>query len=386
MTHSRNPLDADDKNEVPPSSFSTSLDALFPVIRNNNASIADEVNEIAESLSQTSVIEKEQENEIERQYAVQRHFFNPARTSKSETKSLASTLLQYRFAEDTTSRFVLDASGIITRRVITAERAVLEASIKNSDVSRPQSKSRNRLGWVEGKKETVKLGATEISYKHTPQHPNHLGNFYMILPGTASGDYEEILTILLALAKSGRTTPNKPKEQALANIMLAYAKKGKPIQLNVLRNINSAAIQSDCDKLNAICYLVFVKEVTRRMVCRDGVCEFPVAIMQARTLKLISRGALSLTDVFSTDASYGIATGKNLTNNIADVQNKMERINKLYAEVIYKQNTPDSSSSQLHEELLNTYGGNSDTDGRGYTSDEKAEPASTSPNKRRKQS
>jgi hypothetical protein len=389
MTQSRKPSEEpEDKNEAINTSFYSSLDALFPAIlqsddkiniRENYTHTTDEVNDIAESLSQTSV----KENEIERQYAVQRHFFNPARAVKSETKRLANKLLQYRLVEDSTSRFVLDVSGMITRRVITAERAAIDASKKVSGEVQQQTRSRNKLGWVEGKKETVKLGTTEITYKHMPQHPNHLGNFYMIIPGTTSGDYEEILTILLALAKSSRTTPNKPKEQALANIMLAYAKKGKPIALNVLKNVNPSAIQSDCDKLNTICYLTFVKEVTRRMVCRDGVCEFPVAIMQARTMKLISRGFLSLSEVFSFDAPFGIVTGRNMTSNIADVQNKMERINKLYGEVIYKRHTPDTPSKQLHEELLNTYGGSSDTDGHGYTSDEKDEQ-STNPSKRHK--
>jgi hypothetical protein len=331
--------------------------------------------------------------ELERQYEVQRRFFDPQRCQKSVTKELAVALQDYRLSD--TDDHCLDVSDHVPRRLITAERSTIEASINTLDIKKNPEDPFNQLGWIDKKDECAQLGATQFSYYQNPNslkrpqhHTNHLGNFFMTIPHARSGSYDDILNFLLRLAKSFRKEVNKSGEQALMKLMLDYAKKGAPITLRNLKKVNAVALQSDCDQLNALCYFLFVKEICRRMPCEMEIHDIPVAIIHARAMQLVLAGHLSFYDVFRPDANYGVVTGRNIYWEHDKVMRKMHRVNRLYNQLILQtqhsqelhaffRKHPEAqviaSRKQLRKELQETYGGASDTDGSGYTTDEVAE-------------
>lgn len=90
-------------------------------------------------------------------------------------------------------------------------------------------------------------------------------------------------------------------------------------------------------------------------------------------------------DVFSQDAPFGVFTGTNIGENIARVRGKIKEIDRLYIEFCLKPTVETSKQvtffrthkkgefvttrQQLHADLREGYGGDSDTDGEGYDSD-----------------
>jgi hypothetical protein len=326
--------------------------------------------------------------EMLRQYHVQKRFFDPKRTHKSGTKSIAEHLQADRLtAENNTDPLPLH--DIPTRRIITAERSSIEAS-KNTLGLGSSFNGRNQLGWINRKDEKVKLQELTIKYDQNPgTYPNHLGNYYIVVPGMNSADYCEILPFLQKLTQSKDELPHKENEKTLANLMLNYAKTGKPISIEQLQALNQDVTEGDTNAFNTVCYHVFVKEIARRMPSAEDKYDFPAAIITARAVKLITAGHLTLQDVFAPDAPYGVVTGTLLYNNHEKVKLKINRVNRLYNELIYKSNYYQQLSSyfelhpkasiiasrqQLRHELQETYGGNSDTDGEGYSSSEDNSP------------
>ena len=326
--------------------------------------------------------------EMLRQYHVQRRFFDPKRTHKSKTKSIAEHLQADRLTTENNTN-PLPLQDIPTRRIITAERSTIEAS-KNTLGLGSSFKERNQLGWINIKDEEVKLQEFTIKYVQNPgTYPNHLGNYYIVVPGMNSADYCEILPFLQKLTQSKDELPHKENEKALANLMLNYAKTGKPISLEQLQALNQDVTEQDTNAFNTVCYHIFVKEIARRMPSAENKYDFPAAIITARAVKLITAGHLTLQDVFAPDAPYGVVTGTLLYKNHEKVKLKINRVNRLYNELIYKPNYYQQLSSyfelhpkasiiasrqQLRHELQETYGGNSDTDGEGYSSSEDNSP------------
>ena len=321
--------------------------------------------------------------EKSREYYVQKRFFDPIRTHASETKNIAEHLQKLRLEAE--YKESLKLKSVPARRIITAERSTIEASKKCLGLGN-SFEGRNQLGWINQKPEEVKFGELPISYHQNPgTYPNHLGNFFITIPFTKKGDYNEILAVLLKLANSTKDEPNKNNEKTLASFMLRYAKEGKLVSLQELEDLNDNTTQEMANAFNTICYHVFVKEIARRMPCKEDKYDFPSAILTAREVKLIANGDLSLKDVFASDAPYGVVTGQFLCNNHERVEIKINRINALYNKVFYgpenkaelasffkehENAIPIASRQQLRKELQETYGGDSDTDGEGYSSSE----------------
>jgi hypothetical protein len=319
-----------------------------------------------------------------RQYHVHWRFFDPKRTHKLQTRTIANELQSRRLTSVAVAPLELD--GVPARRVITAERSTVEASKDLLGLGCTLGTSRNQLGWLDKKSESVKLNGQDIIYYQNPgTYPNHLGNFLLETPDI--GDYEKILSSLQKLTQS-LTQPHKMNEQRLAAFMLRYAKTGDSTSLEELQSLNPDTTDVDVRKFNTICYHVFVKEIARRTPCKEDQYDFPSSIITARAVKLIEAGHLTLHDVFSYDAPCGVVTGKLLFKNHDKVQLKINHINRLYNELIYKPSYPEltiyfaehpkadiiASRKQLRKELQETYGGNSDTDGEGYSSSEDDSP------------
>ena len=325
--------------------------------------------------------------ELRRQYYAQRRFFNPKRCKKLQTKSIATELLRDRLTPGATLKSQ-NLAGVPTRRLVTAERSALEVS--KQVIALPKKENRNELGWMKSKEEREKimLGNTSITYYHQKNLlPNHLGNFWMDT-GKGDGTYNEIIRILHSLTGSTNDKPNVKHEKEIASLMLEYAKTGNPVTLAQLQSIKKEVSDEELDQINRIFYLVFVKEIARRMCTKEDTYDLPIALLQARAVRLITAGHLTLNDVFRFDAPYGVVTGENVYNNHNfDILVKMRRVNRLYNEKIlqvkhdktinaYRQTHPKgtviASHQLLHRELKETYGGDSDTDNEsdGYHSDD----------------
>ena len=243
-------------------------------------------------------------------------------------------------------------------------------------------------------------GETEsfhISMQYAPFAGN-MGNFVMRGIGDYGANGE--LNILHIINETTRGEANLEKK--LAKLLISSSKKGQGITEKILYNAGMYLYTDEKDKIiqikqiNRICYLCLSKEISRRKNQgfkndRKGnmteVPEFPFGIAIAMALKLIANGHLKMKDVFDSDSTYGVATGKEILHerNIEKTIKKFQRVFNLYQQYYGKEqpsNTKKSSknkeelpklfpsSEDLHKILLEVYGGESDTSGNEYSSDE----------------
>lgn len=340
---------------------------------------SEEMTKIDAELTQTAW-----RKELIRNYYVQKRFFNPRRTTSVQTERVAIQLQLNRLSK--TSR-ISDFTNIPLRRMITAERSTIDAS--QAILSSGVLSGRNKLGWVvtsdnKGIEESIRMGDSTIKYYQKPSaFPNHLGNYYLTVDESSTASYSDICQFLEKIAGSTSENPSKENEIKLADDMLRYAKAGEPMTLDRLKAIYPSAAQTHVNQCNQIFYHIFVKENARWMASLSEQFDIPAAIIQARAVKLIAGGFIPIRDVFQHNAPYGVMTGVNLFTNHTEVKQKIKNINKLYNEKIFRPklksevqnflNYPDAmliaSCKQLRNELVDTYGGGSDTDeGSGYTS------------------
>ena len=140
---------------------------------------------------------------------------------------------------------------------------------------------------------------------------------------------------------------------------------------SALRRLGLGLDDSQYELLLKICYLTSVKEITRRMYTGlrgDGseVRKLPFAMIHARALILIREGHLRMTQVFSQDSDYGIASGDSITlSNIGRTLQKARNINRMYHDKVEKI-SDNSWPQQYRKELQSMYGGEYDSDGEGY--------------------
>jgi hypothetical protein len=331
---------------------------------------------------------------LKRQYQTEMRFFDPSRTKEDSTRELALEFQQRRLNEEA-DLSLINVTGTPTRRLITAERSTVEASTSCFGVS--TGSYANRLGWAAVYKkragdkedythpEKISLGSTEFQYRlKANAHHNHISDFYM---ESGHGTYADTLKQLNRVTGTTDENANKDNEIKLARLMLKYTEKGEAVTLETLKAINPKATVNDVNDLNRILYHCFVKEIASWMLSKDDTHKLPLAIPQARAIKLIVLGYLSIEEVFAPDAPYGIFTGTNLGINIDKVRDKIVRITQLYEKAVlehHKENAVKhikffmehpsvkyvSTRLRLHQELKKTYGGDDDTDGEGYESDQ----------------
>lgn len=332
--------------------------------------------------------------EFQRQVQTEKHFFSSHRTKEEQTQGKALALQANRLATEEKEIKDVSVDGIPVRRMITAENSTITASLevfgrKGSDYS-------TEYGWhvakVEeykgyeikrGHWEKVKMGDSDVVYRQrTNPHRNHVGDYFM----KDLGEYKDIISTLNSITGTNAEGVQVDNEKKLATCMLKYTQKGTVLTLARLRQIKAEATEQDVIDLNRIFYHCFVKEIVRWMQPRDENHELPFPTAQRRAVKLIEMGHLSINDVFSQYAPYGVFTGKNIGENIEVVRNKIRRINRLYVEAALKPEPGHfkkhmrffkdhengvlvTTRQQLHLELREGYGGASDTDGEGYDSD-----------------
>jgi hypothetical protein len=174
---------------------------------------------------------------------------------------------------------------------------------------------------------------------------------------------------------------NKENEKKVANLMLKFIQLGEPPKLQDLKaEIKPTANDEDVEKLTQIFYHCLIKETSRWMLPHSDANKLPLATAQARALRLIIHGHLTMKDVFSPDAPYGVYTGKELGTDLKKLKDKVKKINRLYNDVmIRKEISKDLSEKEsfivltkkgIYQELINTFGGRDDTDEAEYDSNE----------------
>lgn len=325
--------------------------------------------------------------ELLRQYYVQRRFFDPSHPQNRECERSLTSLLKRRYWGSTDAA---DFSGISVKHIIVAERAAMETSLdlfggfplmcENRDELRVVSKDRTPLGWVTTA-ETIMLDNIQIRYKHQSDlYANHIGNY--VLQDVGQAKYEDILKFFQDLV-TNRSNPvtTIENEKYLATLMLNYAKTGTINLQDLEDKISRPLTDEEKKKLYTFVYHIMVKEVVRRIVCKNPVCEIPVAIVQARAIRLVKEGYLRLKDVFGKDCDYGVVTGDYIHVNHDAVMEKFYRINAKYQELYKKEmsealsdtniNHPDiilvTSCKKLYTELIEIYGGAvTDDESRAY--------------------
>lgn len=336
-----------------------------------------------------------------RQFKIEDRFFNPGRTKSKSTLSIAQELVARRASHQAIEE-PLNVTDNPARRLITAERSTIESSRKLLDMElNGWGYIESGMGWTVHRTETqygysgnyhqkysfdecVQIGNFSLTYQQRVNcHKNHLGDFYMRELGTYCSVYRQLEKIT--------DDPDKEKrqnnEKRLAECMLAFCKSGMPVDLSAIKEINP----NNCDfseddvlKINRIFYHCFVKEIASWMLPQDENHKLPLAIIQARALKLIIAGYLTLEEVFSSNAPYGIFTGSNIGrwDGQEELIEKIDKINSLYHKAILERSDgyiqffkakPQAqiiaTYENLHQELLDTFGGQDDSDNEEYESD-----------------
>ncbi len=337
---------------------------------------------------------------IQRQVQIENHFFDPRRTQNSGALRLARELETRRLSEAELPLLAIDASGTSfagpARRFITAERSTIQAS---AEIDPHILEYKDKIGWkrnpnphrprIRGKRtdahythyETMDFFGTTIKYcQRINSHKNHLGDYYLDMGG-GSANYDKIIQIINNITQKIKTV-----EVDVARFMLEFVHNGTPVTLASLQTIKQKATQQDVNNLNTIFYHCFIKEVARWMIPMEKSHNLPLATAQARALQLIINGKLRMEDVFAKNARYGVYTGENigadllaLTQKIKDINDKYENdiLSQLPLYQSFKQQNPKgavvSSRKALRAELQKTFGGETDTDGEGYGSDNQSD-------------
>jgi hypothetical protein len=332
---------------------------------------------------------------VQRLIQCEDHFFSMTRNRNPKVLAIAIHLLKQR-QRDTKDAESKDMTNVPVRHLITAELAVIDASVvvmgPRSDFGYNVTAFPWTFSHVEKKKydvicgfsEYISYGQSIIEYYHRlDPHVNHLGDFFM----KHLGRYEHICHNLSSLTYTDSQF-DQEKEKKLARCMLRYTQSGIPITLAELRHFNDEADEVMLQDIIRIFYHCFVKEPASWMRAQDKSRRLPLAISQLRAVKLIAKGYLHLRDVFGQNSDYGVFTGDNIgdPNGQRILKEKIKRINQRYTSEIllkrpenfevfslfqqeYPQAIPVVTRARVHKELKKWFGGDSDTDGEGYDSE-----------------
>ena len=312
------------------------------------------------------------QNELDRMLAVENRYFDFSRSKSTQTSQLKTTFVKNRYG---TFKQTVPIENIPTRRLITADSMSVCESICKSGGEQNLTSEQNILTYLKWPHTVNSYGTSypwqnlsydgaSIKYIHKPV-PGHLGGFFMPIK-PKENDYAAIIQIISLL-----TNNNPYLEHLLARCMIIFSSTGQPMPRSALRRLGLHLDDANYELLLKICYLTSVKEITRRIYTGlrsngSEVQKLPFATIHARALILIRDGHLRMTQVFSQDADYGIASGDNITSsNLGKTLQKARNINRLYHDKVEK-SSEHSWPKQNRKVLQEVYGGEYDSDGDGY--------------------
>jgi len=229
-------------------------------------------------------------------------------------------------------------------------------------------------------KYSLEINDLIIEIESKPSH-GHVGQCLLTCKQTQYGmpyestlPYTEILIFFSAI-----TQGDAEKEKAIGKMMLAFIKKGayfwddpmegipeNPINATDEQvyltyshadedgtndfiviiahgtQIDLSLTRDQHEKFLAICYLVCVKEVTRRLASEQYYVkkmahvgkDLPFLSALFRGLLLLVDGTIRINQLFSPDSQYGVSTGENITifgpDNLKKTKNKFNALNEQF--------------------------------------------------------
>ncbi|MFI5343482.1 MAG: hypothetical protein ACHQUC_04600 [Chlamydiales bacterium] len=168
----------------------------------------------------------------------------------------------------------------------------------------------------------------------------------------------------------------------MASLFLKYGRElyaiSKTELATALKIPPKKVYETDVQFINDLCYLLFIKEITRRQSPADSSeHNLPFATSLIRALKLVQIGAIPLETILSPDAPYGAFTGSNLGKDeeIAKTEKKIRNVNRLFhtrfkthlsAPSLQNPLLKTTDPLSLRKELADVYGGATDSDNDEY--------------------
>jgi hypothetical protein len=333
---------------------------------------------------------------IYRRHVAELRFFNPRRSKKSLViRNLAHQVIDQRYQLNSAAQTLLPIilSGMSGRQFISAEKAFQSAVVSLSRESNPilgiptartqpwspdYGDGSNEYGHIE----LYQIEDTNVKAEHrvNPKR-QRLGDSFMLQHKSYKADILPFLTKL--------SNKDKEKEKSLAGLFIRYGKKHQAISLTELKEIYAKATQTDVNKLHRICFLIMEKEQVQWLSASDERYQLGMAVSQARCLLMIQAGFIGFAEAFENDAIFGIYSQTNIVNSPKKVSTACDYIDELYMAYLqslgnnqsdfvnfFKRNVIEKGTvsmvltrEQAHHDLLNVYGGESDSDGEAYSSD-----------------
>jgi hypothetical protein len=318
-----------------------------------------------------------------RRVAAEERFFQPKRSQKQdEIRSLTEQVLQARFIEKLggmAAKPSVELFGYNARQLITAERCFQEAALSLCSSSQAEVKLgipcfSNEIMRGAGPVETYFAAEYKINMVHgiAPDR-DRLGNTKVL----GLGNYDDLYNMLDSISLG-----NKSLEKKLAVLMIRFSHDFKPASLSELQACNPSVTSDIAAKFNQLCLLISAKEQSQWMSC-SAKYQTGLAVAQARCLILLREGYLSFKEVFKRSAEYGVFSQKWMLKDFASVESAVDKVEKLYTEYLKHHRFKDQlafltahpehhmvlSRKQAYQDLLEVYGGESDTDGEGYDTD-----------------
>ena len=353
----------------------------------------------------------------------EQHFFSPDRIGNSNPATRPTSLVYRTFAalakwmtETRKLETALPATvaGYGARLLISADATAVEATwqLPHSaprEVLRVAS-MRTRISPVKASPPSV-----EVAYLQGLSHPEfvlgvpnagrlHKGNCLIEGLGTYPAIADRIQAIMLRECPPGTESVRIPHlQQCLAALILQFAQSMEKVERETrfqdgtgkdscVRDHFPAIADEDLDFLTRLCFLLTVKEPSRRRHPEGPSQPLPWATSIMRGLKLASVGRIPLLDLFAlapgakgryavepdTAAQYGGEwgpfSGQKLDDRRDQVVAKMKAINRLFLETFPEYTTEGarvrlplrtSTYERLHRELGNTLG-EGDSDGEAF--------------------
>jgi hypothetical protein len=330
-----------------------------------------------------------------RRHRTETRFFDPNHLKKQEVleklRDLTFGIIEQRFSLENSALSPLNLVGISSRMLITAERVFQEATIILSGesgvvlgISRERGNSwekfeRSGTNWF-GPVERYQVANTEIKAEHrTSPKRQRLGDSYMPQHGKYSGD---IYPFLSKLASNSNNN-----EKLIAKYLIRFSRTHQAVTLGELQDFYQSADENDVNKFNQIAFLIMEKEQGQWHSATDERYQLGMSVAQARALKMLEAGFLSLDEVFNNDAPFGVYSHTGIIDSPKNVAKACQRIDELYARFVLSQSQNDSmrffksqikeqekrtpilTRQQAHQDLHYVYGGETDSDGEGYDTD-----------------
>jgi hypothetical protein len=334
-----------------------------------------------------------------RRHAAERRFFQPSRSTKaSELIALTEELIAQRFRTSDEEPEPIHLEGKSARLLITSERLFQEAILTLNNEStkpfslgiptareKPWSLISSYSGRVSGTnnfgpKEYYQTGETIIESEHRENpKPQRLGNSFLPQHSTYNVFYNFL---------SGLTDDQAEKEKALARYMIRYGKNHIPLTLKELEEIYDKANIDDVNRFNQFCFLILEKEQAQWHSATNESLTLGMSVAQARCLILIEAGALNFREVFRNTVCFGVYSHKDILQSPKSVAETCAYIEELYMKYLQGKKSEDYypffkktltgkgeerdvilTRGQAHADMLQVYGGESDTDDEGYETD-----------------